>query len=110
MLKSLIAIAAAALVAGLVVFLTAVAPEAEAGTQSATQAAIQAANLAEAASRQPRAKGDRLAVFVKGAACSPRGWPHYEQTCLFDLRRSEVRKVRIIDLNARQMPSAPTDG
>ena len=46
---------------------------------------------------------DRLPEIAKGAkgsACSARGWPHYEQSCLFDVRRSadEVRTVRLIVL------------
>jgi hypothetical protein len=49
---------------------------------------------------QRSAKGDRLPVFVKGTACSSLGWPHYEQTCQFDMRRSadEARAVRVIAL------------
>ena len=37
------------------------------------------------------AKGDRLRPLVKGAACSPRSWPNYEQICQFDLRTSADR-------------------
>jgi hypothetical protein len=54
----------------------------------------------EAAVHQPPAKGDRLPVLVKGTACSPLGWPHYEQSCQFDRRRSAdaARAVRVIAL------------
>ena len=31
------------------------------------------------------AKGDRLRPLVKGAACSARSWPNYDQSCQFDL-------------------------
>jgi hypothetical protein len=43
-------------------------------------------------------KGDRVPFPAKGAACSIQGWPHYEQRCLFDQRRSgnEVHTVRVI--------------
>jgi hypothetical protein len=46
------------------------------------------------------AKGDRLPVLLKGTACSPLGWPHYEQSCQFDQRRSadQARAVRVIAL------------
>jgi hypothetical protein len=86
--QSIAAIAAAALVAGLVVFLTSVAPEAKA--ESKVTDAV----------HQSLAKGDRLTILVKGAACSPRGWPHYEPNCQFDTRRpaNETRTVRIIAL------------
>jgi hypothetical protein len=49
---------------------------------------------------QLQAKGDRLVVVVKGTACSALGWPHYEQSCQFDMRRAagDVRTVRIIAL------------
>ena len=52
------------------------------------------------------AKGDRLPVLVKGTACSPRGWPHYEQSCQFDQRRSadEARTVRVIALRYAAPP------
>ena len=31
------------------------------------------------------AKGDRLRALVKGAVCSARSWPNYDQICQFDL-------------------------
>jgi hypothetical protein len=54
----------------------------------------------EIAVHQQHAKSDRLPVFVKGTACSSLGWPHYEQTCQFDMRRAagEARTVRVIVL------------
>jgi hypothetical protein len=50
-------------------------------------------------------KSDRLPIFVKGTACSRRGWPHYEQGCLFDRRGSadDVRTVRIVNLERRDL-------
>ena len=46
-----------------------------------------------------RTKGDRLLV-PKGAACSGLGWPNYEESCQFDMRRpaDEIRTIRIIAL------------
>ena len=44
-------------------------------------------------------KSDRL-VIPKGAACSALGWPHYEQSCQFDMRRraDDMRAIRVIAL------------
>ena len=90
--KSFIAVAAAAIVAGLIVgvpaFLTSIVPNAEAASPVA------------GVLHQPQDKGDRLRSLVKGAACSSRGWPNYEQRCQFDLRRpaNEARSVRLIAL------------
>ena len=52
------------------------------------------------------AKGDRLRPLVKGAACSARNWPNYDQTCQFDLRTSadHVRPVRVLDLERARNP------
>jgi hypothetical protein len=87
--KSITALAVS-VVGGLTVFLTSVVPEARAEAQL------------QDTFHQPLAKGDRLplAVIAKGAACSSRGWPHYEQSCQFDLTRpaNEARTVRIIAL------------
>ncbi len=97
--RSMTAIAAAAVVAGLAVFLTSVAPEAK------------AESLVKDARHQPHAQSNRPPVPVKGAACSQQGWPHHEQSCLFDKRRSaeDVRKVRVVNLDRREMQaSAPT--
>jgi hypothetical protein len=93
--QSLTAIAGAALVAALTVFLTSPIPQARAETQAAID--------------QPRVKGDplpvlikgdRLPVQAKGTACSSRGWPYYERKCEFDFRRpaDETRTVRVIAL------------
>jgi hypothetical protein len=45
-------------------------------------------------------KSDRLPVRAKGSACSSLGWPHFEQSCQFDMRRQvdDVRVVRVISL------------
>jgi hypothetical protein len=91
--QSVGAIAAATLltgtiVASLAIILASVAPGAKAEP------------VVKVAVHLPHAKGDRLSVLSKGSACSSRGWPHYEQSCQFDLRRpaDEVRGVRVIAL------------
>jgi len=86
--RSTVAMAAAVVVAGLAVFLTS-------GAQSAN-----AAPQMTGALHQPSVKGDRLPRNLKGAACSSRGWPHYEKACQFDLRRpaDEAQTVRVIAL------------
>jgi predicted small integral membrane protein len=85
--KTISAVIAAAVLASLAVFLTTAAPQANA--QSAVGPLSQAL-----------AKGDRLPILVKGAACSTRAWPNYEQNCEFDLRKSadDVQKVRVVGL------------
>jgi hypothetical protein len=46
------------------------------------------------------AKADRLAMPTKGAACSSRAWPYYDQDCRFDLRSpaNPARTIRVIAL------------
>jgi hypothetical protein len=83
---SLAAVALAALIATLV-----------AGLPPHVPAAMAAPALADTLA--PHVKGDRLHALAKGSACSTRGWPHYEPSCQFDLRRSadaELGKVRVI--------------
>jgi hypothetical protein len=84
--KSIAAIAVAAVVAGVATLLTAGVPDAKAEPQ------------ADAALHQPYAKNDVIRALAKGTECSSRGWPHYEQSCLFDLRgaANEARTVRVI--------------
>jgi len=43
---------------------------------------------------------------VKGAVCSARSWPNYDQICQFDLRTSadHVRPVRVLDLERARNP------
>ena len=85
--KPIIKIAVAAGIAGVVVFLTTLAPQAN--------APVDMRALPQASS-----KGDRLPLAVKGAACSKHGWPDFEQRCQFDFRKpaNEEQKVRIIAL------------
>jgi hypothetical protein len=55
---------------------------------------------AETVTTLPDAKTDRLPLRTQGTACSDRGWPHYEQHCIFDRSKpaDEVRTVRVINL------------
>jgi hypothetical protein len=86
--QAISALVAAALVGGAAAFLTPVAPQARAETQ--TKAAPDAIH----------AKGDRLPRLVTGRACSSASWPNYDQACQFDLRRSadDIRVVRIVNM------------
>ena len=46
-------------------------------------------------------KGDRLDVRTYGPACSQRGWPYYETTCLRDTNNPtrQARQVRMVGLD-----------
>jgi hypothetical protein len=78
--KMICAIVAAALLGGVALVLTGLSGEVEASTP---QAAV---------------KGDRLDARTYGTACSQRGWPYYEATCLRNTTTPtrEVRQVRIV--------------
>jgi hypothetical protein len=88
MYKSVIAAAAATLVAGLATGLAFGAPEVRAGIPSAS-----------AAKDDP---GPGLANAA--AVCSQHAWPHYEPRCLFDTTRAvgDVHKVRVIIMDGRK--------
>jgi hypothetical protein len=78
MFKILAGISGAALLAGAVVVIPGMTPKVEA--------------------HMLPAKGDRLDLKTYGAACSERGWPYYETSCLRDagsLTR-QARPVRIV--------------
>jgi hypothetical protein len=87
MFKSIIRMAVAATIAGLFVFVASAAPR--------TNVSVDTRPLP-----QVSAKGDRLPLHVKGAACSRHAWPNFEQRCQFDFRNpdSEARTVRVIAL------------
>jgi hypothetical protein len=82
----LIAVVGAAALASLIAVSVALAPPAKAAQ---TQDTVQS-----------HTKGDRLPMRSTGSACSSIGWPHYEQSCQFDLSRSadSMRAVRVLDL------------
>jgi hypothetical protein len=81
-------IAAVPVLGGLAVFLITGVPQAKA--EPKVQVAV----------HQTQAKADRLSRAFKGTGCSALGWPHYEQTCQFDMRRpaDDMRTVRVIAL------------
>ena len=92
-----VAVAAAAIIAvGMAIFFI-LAPPAEAQAQP---------QVVSADVEHALAKGDRLRALVKGAACSARSWPNYDQICQFDLRTSadHVRPVRVVDLERIRTP------
>jgi hypothetical protein len=75
MIKLIAAVSAAAVLAGALVLTT--------GMTSAVEA------------QKYAIKGDRLDVHPYGTACSNRGWPYFETTCLRDTN-SPVRQARVI--------------
>lgn len=84
MLKSAASVAAAAVTAGLVMFLTAGAPQAEVADVAPAHVGI-------------LAKADRLLISVAQQACSLTGWPYYEQRCLHDHRTpAPAKQIRLI--------------
>jgi hypothetical protein len=86
--NAITAVATAALAATLTICLTpGVVPEAKAHSQVTVML-------------PPPAVVDRVPAIAKVNECSPRGWPYYEQSCLFDLRTpaDAVRTVRVIGL------------
>lgn len=80
MLKTVYAIAAAAIVAGAFV------------------AFLSFAMQAEANAHVPGAKGDRADARPLAADCSQRAWPYFEAGCLRDTRNpyGQARSVRIV--------------
>jgi hypothetical protein len=86
--NAIAAVTTAALAATLTIFLTpGVVPEAKAHSRVTARLPVSVV-------------ADSLPAIATGNACSSRGWPHYEQSCLFDLRTlaKEVRTVRVIVL------------
>jgi hypothetical protein len=97
MYKSIIAVAAVALLVGLAMFLMFM-PDVKADTPSAPPAIA-------APAIGVTAIADHLAgPEMAAAACSQDAWPNYEPRCLFDATRSvgNVRKVRVISLVRRE--------
>ena len=83
MLKSVYAIAAAAIVAAAFV-----------ATLSLTQPV-------EARGSAPGAKADRADLRPLAGACSQKAWPYFEAACLRDARNpyGEARQVRVVALD-----------
>ena len=53
-------------------------------------------------------KGDRLDMRNYGPACSERGWPYYERSCLRDasVPNREASTVRIVSTDRLSPPAA----
>lgn len=75
MIKLIAAVCGAAVLAGALVLMT--------GMSSAVEA------------QKYAIKGDRLDVHTYGTACSDRGWPYYETSCLRN-PNSPIRQARVI--------------
>jgi hypothetical protein len=78
MIKIVAAVVAAAVSAGIIVMVPGLASKVEAHMMAA--------------------KGDRLDLKTYGPACSERGWPHFEHSCLRDTTSPtrEARQVRVV--------------
>ena len=100
----IVAVTASSVVAGILVFLTSVAPLASAEPRTAQPlASVQKSNA-----RALQAEEQRTApAEATGSVCSARSWPNYDQGCQFDRRPSGdmVRTVRIVDLEIRSIPA-----
>jgi hypothetical protein len=96
-IRSISAIAAAALVGTAAAFLAPVTPDARADTQ-----------FGAAALQRVSVKGDRLPPRATATPCSSQAWPNHEAGCQFDFRRpaGELRKVRVVSLNRSKPPIA----
>jgi hypothetical protein len=81
MLKIFAAVFGAALLAGAVVLVPGLTPKVEAHMLST--------------------KGDRLDLKTYGTACSQRGWPYYETSCLRDATSPtrQARTVRMVTID-----------
>lgn len=79
MLKIVGMMAGAALIAALLVAVPGMSPEVEASTPN------------------PAAKSDRFDFKPTGSACSQRGWPYFETSCLRD-RAAPMREVKAVRL------------
>lgn len=86
--RSMSAVACATIVASLMASLTRTIP------------VVSSATFADAGITSRGVKGDRMPLRAQGTACSDRGWPHYEQHCIFNRSKpaDEVPTIRIIDL------------
>jgi hypothetical protein len=89
MLKTVYAIAAAAIVAACLVLSPSLTPQVAAGSPS------------------PSGKSDRADARVLGTECSQRAWPYYEAACLRDTRDRLVQPhdVRFIALDNMPRPA-----
>ena len=94
MIKSVLAVVAAAVCAGAIAeFIPEPAPAVAAGTAPAAQS--QGTSISD--SNKPWVVAAARLPDIRGAVCT-RAWPYYEPACLHDGRRSDgkVRVVRVI--------------
>ena len=89
MMKTVTAIAVAAIVAGWFVAFPSLSPQ------------------VEASSPMPGAKGDRADVRPLGIDCGQKAWPYFDAACTRDARNPliEPRDVRVISMNRFVMAS-----
>ena len=89
--KTISAVAGAALVAGAIAALPGFVPGVEA------HSSLPAVNSA--------AKADRWDVKTYGFGCSTQGWPHYEVSCLRNVKSPlrEARTVRVISIDRMEV-------
>jgi hypothetical protein len=78
MIKILVAVTGAALLAGTVVLLSGMEP------------------IDPATSALAYGKTDRLDIRSYGPGCSEPGWPYYEATCPRSVNNGEVKRVRTV--------------
>jgi hypothetical protein len=85
MLKTVYAVAAAAIVAGAFVAFLSFAMQAEANAHA------------------PGARGDRADTRPLASECSQRAWPYFENSCLRDMRNpyGQARQVRLVSTDRR---------
>jgi hypothetical protein len=88
MIKLAAAVLVASFLAGLAVTAPGVTPRVEAHTVAAQTVAA----------RTDAIKGEPMEVRNYGAACSERGWPYFETSCLHDINSPthEARTVRMV--------------
>lgn len=87
MIKTLYAVAAAAVVAACIVLSPSLSPQVEAGAPAAS------------------GKGDRADTRPLGKDCSQHAWPYYEAACLRDTsnRLAEPRDVRFVAMDRQRL-------
>ncbi len=92
MLKTVYAIAAAAIVAACFVLSPSLSPQVEAGAPA------------------PSGKSDRADARPLATDCSQRAWPYFEASCLRDSRNplGQPREVRFIALDNMPLPAGNT--
>ena len=91
--KSISAVVGAALVAGAIAALPGFVP----GVEAHSSSSLPTVNTA--------AKADRMDAKTYGTGCSTQGWPHYEVSCLRNVKAPlrEASKIRVISLDRMEV-------